>query len=104
MFKLDANLLRELGLGDLPPDEQNLLLSTIYERLEQRTGQALAEQMSEAQLDEFELFIDNDDEEGALSWLERNFPQYREIVAAELELLKHEVAEQADEIRRHISE
>lgn len=98
MFKLDDNLLRELGLGDLPPSEKNKMLAHIYETLELRVGMKLAEQMSDAQLDEFETFIDRNDEAGALKWLETNFPNYKDVVADELEKLKSEIKEQAPAI------
>ena len=58
MFKLDDNLLRELGLGELPATEKNKMLAHIYETLEMRVGMKLAEQMTNEQLDEFEAFID----------------------------------------------
>src|SRR6266480_3539741 len=98
MFQLDDNLLRELGLGDLPANEKNKMLAHIYETLELRVGMRLAEQMSDAQLDEFEKFIDNKDEAGALRWLETNFPNYKQVVADELEKLKAEVKSQAPTI------
>ena len=85
MFQLDDNLLKELGLGDLPAAEKNKMLAHIYETLELRVGMKLAEQMTDAQLDEFEGFIDRNDEAGALKWLETNFPHYKEVVADELE-------------------
>lgn len=95
MFQLDDNLLRELGLGSLPPAEKNKMLAHIYETLELRVGMKLAEQMTDAQLDEFEKFIDANDEAGALKWLETNFPNYKQVVADELEKLKVEIKEQA---------
>lgn len=98
MFQLDDNLLRELGLGDLPAAEKNKMLAHIYETLELRVGMKLAEQMSDAQLDEFEAFIDRNDEAGALKWLETNFPDYKQVVADELEKLKGEIKEQAPQI------
>jgi len=98
MFQLDDNLLRELGLGDLPAAEKNKMLAHIYETLELRVGMKLAEQMTDAQLDEFEGFIDRNDEAGALKWLETNFPHYKEVVAEELEKLKSEIKEQAPAI------
>lgn len=98
MFQLDDNLLRELGLGDLPAAEKNKMLAHIYETLELRVGMKLAEQMSDAQLDEFESFIDKNDEAGALKWLETNFPDYKQVVAAELDKLKAEIKEQAPAI------
>jgi hypothetical protein len=98
MFQLDDNLLRELGLGDLPAAEKNKMLAHIYETLELRVGMKLAEQMSDAQLDEFEGFIDRNDEAGALKWLETNFPDYKQVVADELEKLKSEIKAQASQI------
>ncbi len=98
MFKLDDNLLAELGLGGLPTDEKNKMLSHIYETLEMRVGMKLAEQMSEEQLIEFEEFINANDEAGALKWLETNFPDYKKVVATELETLKGEIKTQAPQI------
>ena len=91
MFKLDNALLEELGLGALPAEEKNRMLGHIYETLEMRVGMKLAEQMTNEQLDEFESYIDKNDEAGALKWLESNFPNYKQVVADELEKLKAEI-------------
>jgi len=98
MFKLDNNLLVELGLGELPAEEKNKMLAHIYETLEMRVGMKLAEQMSNDQLDEFESFINKNDEAGALKWLESNFPDYKKVVASELETLKGEIKQNASAI------
>lgn len=98
MFKLDDNLLQELGLGTLPPQEKNTMLRHIYETLEMRVGMKLAQQMTNEQLDEFEAFINKNDEAGALKWLETNFPNYKQVVAEELEALKNEIKASADQI------
>lgn len=98
MFKLDDELLQQLGLAALPPAEKNKMLAHIYETLELRVGMKLAEQMTDEQLDEFESFIDKNDEAGALKWLETNFPNYKQVVADELEKLKAEIKAQAPQI------
>lgn len=98
MFKLDNTLLEELGLGALPAEEKNRMLNQIYETLELRVGMKLAEQMTNEQLDEFESYIDRQDEAGALTWLETNFPNYKDVVGAELENLKQEVKTAAPQI------
>lgn len=98
MFKLDNALLEELGLGTLPAEEKNRMLAHIYETLEMRVGMKLAEQMTNEQLDEFESYIDRNDEAGALKWLETNFPNYKDVVAQELEGLKGEVKAAAPQI------
>lgn len=98
MFKLDENLLKELGLGSLPPAEKNSMLKHIYETLEMRVGVKLAKGMSDEQLNEFEAFIDQNDEPGALKWLETNFPNYKQVVADELDKLKTEIRLAAPQI------
>ncbi len=98
MFKLDDNLLKELGLGELPASEKNRMLTHIYETLEMRVGMKLAENMTNEQLNEFEGFIDRNDEAGALKWLETNFPNYKQVVAEQLEALKAEIKAVAPQI------
>lgn len=98
MIKLDDNLLTELGLQALPAEDKKSLLKHIYETLEMRVGTTLARQMTDAQLDEFESFINANDEAGALHWLETNFPNYKDVVAHEFEQLKSEVRQAAPHI------
>lgn len=98
MFQIDDKFLESLGLGALPQDEKDKMKAHIYETLEMRVGMTLASNMTEAQLDEFEGLMNNNDEEGALKWLEGNFPNYRQVVAEELDKLKAEIAATAPEI------
>ena len=104
MLKIDNNLLIELGLGDMPVEEKNSMLKHIYETLEMRVGMTLAQQMTDAQLAEFEGYIDSKDESGALKWLESNFPNYKDVVAQELEKLKAEIKDNADQIKTMIEQ
>lgn len=98
MFQIDDKFLESLGLGSLPQEEKDKMKAHIYETLEMRVGMTLASNMTEQQLDEFEGLMNNNDEEGALKWLESNFPNYRQVVADELEKLKGEVKEAAPHI------
>jgi len=104
MFKLDDELLKELGLSGLPPQEKNKMFNHIYETLEMRVGTKLAGQMTDEQLNEFESFIDKNDEAGALKWLETNFPNYKQVVAIELETLKSEIKAVAPQILASIQQ
>lgn len=98
MFKLDDNFLHDIGLGGLPQEQKAQMLRDIYETLELRVGMKLAEQMTDAQLDEFEALIDKKDDPAALKWLETNFPHYKQVVAEELEKLKEEIRQSAAQI------
>ncbi len=97
-LKIDDSLLAELGLGTLPAADKASLLKHIYETLEMRVGMRLADQMTNAQLDEFERFFNARDDAGAFHWLETNFPNYKDIVAEEYAKLKQEVGQSAPQI------
>lgn len=93
MIRIDEDLLAGVGLRRLPTWEKNLLLKHIYETLEIRVGIRLADRMNSQQLDEFEAFFEAKDDKGAFAWLERNFPDYKDIVDAEFTSLKDELVQ-----------
>lgn len=97
-LRIDDSLLEELGLSSLPQEEKTSLLRHIYETLEMRVGMRLADQMTNAQLDEFERFFNAQDDAGAFRWLETNFPNYKDTVAEEYNKLKEEVRQTVPQI------
>ncbi|MEU8301842.1 DUF5663 domain-containing protein [Micromonospora sp. NPDC048909] len=97
-ISLDDHWLAGIGLDELPKAHRRLLLQGVYEELELRVGMALAEQMSQQQLDEFEVLIDRGDESGALEWLAANCPDHPRVVTQEHERLRAEIAAQAPDI------
>lgn len=98
-IQIDDKFISELNLGDLPEAEKTQLVGQIRETLEMRVGMKIAEAMSEAQLKEFEGFMEAGDEKGAMEWLSTNYPSYRQVVKDELERLKSEIKKDADKIR-----
>ena len=67
-----------------------------------RVGTRLADQMTNEQLDEFEVFFDAQDDAGAFAWLEDNFPYYKKLVADEFAKLKNEIAVAKREVPAHV--
>jgi hypothetical protein len=98
MIRLDDALVEELGLGELSNTRRAAVLSSLYDELELRIGTTLAQRMTDQQLEEFEIFIDSEDDDGALDWLERNLSDYREVVQREFDTLKSEISAQASAI------
>lgn len=101
MIKLDYALMDELGLGSLGKETKDSLLASMYERLEMNVGTVIAADLSQQQLTEFEELIDSNDQQGALSWLQANYPNYKQVVERELERLKAEVAQSSQQIIEH---
>ena len=77
MFQLDDKFLEDVGLGNLPDDQKQAFLDHFREQLELRVGTRLSEGLSDAQLEEFEAFIDRKDDV-VRGWLTRNVPTYQE--------------------------
>lgn len=77
MFQLDDKFLQDLGLGGLPDDQAEVLLQHVYQELELRVGEKLAQGMSEEQMAEFESILDRD-EDKIRGWLEANAPDYEQ--------------------------
>lgn len=75
MFQLDDNFLNDLGLNTLPDDQKKAFLQHIYDELELRVGTKLSEGLDEMQLQQFEAFVDRD-EEKVKGWFEKNMPDY----------------------------
>ena len=98
MIRIDEDLLIGVGLRRLPTWEKNLLLRYLYETLETRVGIQLADRMSTQQIDEFEAFFNAKDDKGAFAWLERNFPDYKDVVDVEFTSLKDELTQAVPKI------
>lgn len=136
MFQLDDKFLTDIGLGSMPDEQKKAFLQHTYEELELRVGTRLSEGLSEQQLQEFESFVDRDEdrvrqwfatnlpdyaaaadyqqlkasapadvaevtllsEYGSLKWLEMNRPDYKQIVAEEMDKLKSEIVANRDNL------
>lgn len=59
-FVLDETLLSRVGLASLPDAERSSLLKFLRAELELRVGSELSRGLSDAELEEFEAFMDRD--------------------------------------------
>jgi tetratricopeptide (TPR) repeat protein len=92
-ISLNEDLLTQWGLTWDSPQEAQRMRSWLYNRLELRVGTVIAELMSPYQLDEFEAYIEDNDQRGAFSWLSTNFAEYKGFVHNELKRLREDVIE-----------
>lgn len=76
MFQLDDNFLQQVGLGGLPEDQKQAFLAYFREQLELRVGTKLSEGLSDAQLAEFEAFIDRN-MDVTNQWVANNVADYQ---------------------------
>ncbi|MBQ2659662.1 hypothetical protein IJF85_01650 [Candidatus Saccharibacteria bacterium] len=88
MMQFDEQFLQEMGLAAMPADKKQAFLKYIQEELEIRIGERIGRGLTDVQLNEFDMITDQAE---ATKWLEKNRPDYREIVERTIEELKSEI-------------
>ena len=87
-MQFDEEFLKEMGLSAMPEAEKQRFLDYVQEELEVRIGQRISKGIPETLLNEFDM-ITNPNE--AAKWLEKNRPDYREIVNRTIAEMKEEI-------------
>ena len=87
-MQFDDNFLQEMGLQAMPEDQKQKFLDYVQEELEVRIGERISRGLTEVQLNEFDMITDQGE---AAKWLEKNRPDYREIVTRTINEMKEEI-------------
>ena len=87
-MNFDEKFLQEMGLSAMPENEKQDFLNYVQEELEIRIGERISKGLTETQLNEFDLITDPAE---AAKWLEKNRPDYREIVTRTINEMKDEI-------------
>ncbi len=90
-IKLNADLLTELGIKYQSETDAQRYLDWIYRTLEMRVGWQLTRLMLAEQIEEFEVYVNSDDEAAALGLIEQEVPEYHVIVRRMFAALKEEI-------------
>ncbi len=87
-MQFDEQFLIEMGLQAMPEDQKQKFLDYVQEELEVRIGERISKGLTEVQLNEFDQITDPAE---AAKWLEKNRPDYREIVSRTINEMKEEI-------------
>lgn len=87
-MQFDEQFLQEMGLSAMPEEQKEQFLAYIQEELEIRIGERISRGLTEVQLNEFDMITDQAE---ATKWLEKNRPDFREIVTRTIEEMKQEI-------------
>ncbi len=90
-MRVDDQFINEVGLAGMPADERSAFMMHAEEELEVRVGRTLSQNLSEAQLSEFDAI---DDTNEAQAWLEHNAPTFRSIVKNIFDTFKQELQDE----------
>ncbi|MBR2855380.1 hypothetical protein IKE99_00325 [Candidatus Saccharibacteria bacterium] len=87
-MEFDEKFLQEMGLSAMPEDQKQKFLDYVQEELEVRIGERISKGLTRAQLNEFDMITDPSE---AADWLNKNRPDYREIVNRTIKEMKDEI-------------
>ena len=87
-MEFDDKFLQEMGLQAMPEDQKQKFLDYVQEELEVRIGERISKGLTREQLSEFDMITEPTE---AARWLEKNRPDYREIVSRTIEEMKEEI-------------
>ena len=94
-MEFNEQFLQEMGLSSMPEEQKKKFLTYIQEELEIRIGERIAKGLTETQLNEFDMITDQNE---ATKWLEKNRPDFREIVTRTIEEMKQEIRANRDRL------
>lgn len=100
MIRLDDTAIEAWGLAPLAPRDRAELLHAFASDLELAVGRALTDLMTEEQVDAFSRLIDLGDQSAAAGFLDRELPDYRDVVQEQYSRLAQRVADAAPQILR----
>ena len=84
----NEQFLQEMGLSAMPEEQKQKFLDYIQKELEIRIGERISRGLTKVQLNEFDMITDPAE---ASKWLEKNRPDYREIVTRTINEMKEEI-------------
>ncbi|MBQ9017462.1 hypothetical protein IJ118_00070 [Candidatus Saccharibacteria bacterium] len=94
-MQFDDNFLQDMGLSAMPEDQKQPFLDYVQNELEVRIGMRISKGLTDAQLAEFDAITEQAE---ATKWLEKNRPDYREIVSRTIEEMKTEIRANRDKL------
>ncbi|MDB5182361.1 MAG: hypothetical protein JWO47_145 [Candidatus Saccharibacteria bacterium] len=90
-YQIDEVFLDEVGFKVTDAKKRLDKIEELTGELETRVGNAIARDLSESQLDEFEEVLEKDGGDAALEWLEDAYPDYKIVVDTQFKILRAEL-------------
>ncbi len=94
-MEFNEKFLQEMGLSAMPADQKAKFLEYVQRELEIRIGERVSKGLTEFQLNEFDNITEPQE---AIKWLEKNRPDYREIVDRTIKEMKDEIRENRNKL------
>lgn len=97
MTYITPEILHELGIHKSEAEEQ-ALIEHFEQTLNERVGVTVTDLLDDKQVEELMDLTDKGDPEATAAWLQKNVPEYDELIKDEYDILMGELAESAEQL------
>lgn len=94
--QIQRDLLKELGIDQLPEERQEEVLTAMTEVLLKRLTLKVLEKLTEAQRQEFETLCAAQDQEKITKFFSDNVPNYEQLIQDEIAAFKEDIKKTTD--------
>lgn len=98
MPNIQDDIIKELGIDQLPPEKQEEILTAMTEVILKRITLRVLENFSEEQKDEFDKICAQGDQAKVSQYLEANVADYESIIKEETAKFRNEMHETVDNL------
>ena len=95
MNLITPELLHQLGIHKSEADEAKLI-QHFQDTLNERVGATITDLLDDSQVEQLMDLTENGDQEATTAWLQKNVPEFDQLVKDEFDILLGELAENAD--------
>lgn len=98
-MQVDDQFLKDMGFDDLEGEEKQKVLEDLLYTLNWNVGKRVAEQLPEDKAEEFDHLVEGKPGEQELAdWLERNVPNYEQLIEEEATKLRDNLDNLTDKV------
>lgn len=97
MTYITPEILHQLGIHKSEAEEK-ALIEHFEQTLNERVGATITDLLDDEQVEQLMDLTDKGDAEATTMWLQKNVPEYDELVKDEYDILMGELAENADKM------
>lgn len=95
-MNFDQDFFRSVGLGEASDEERAELVNKLAGLIQGRIALRLGDELTDEQLAKFDELMESGDDQAAYDYLSQVYPNFAEVMQAEIEVAKEELVRNVD--------
>lgn len=98
MLQDEINKLLQSLAVDMDEEQKKVFSKHVQDQLEQRVSEAIAELLNDEQQEQYLKLSETGSDEEIVAWLEKNLPDYKDVISDEVDILLGDIAENSGQL------